>query len=132
MAVWLAHGGAALEEEEDLLEHLVVSCVLLLLHKTPAGADRLHEALDALRLHRDREAVQHTLELMEDAGLVFSTWGARATVPERNTFHIAPAGSQWLVNATEQLRCTEGFLGAFVARCGERLVPPAWLTREPG
>jgi DNA-binding PadR family transcriptional regulator len=131
MAVWsqLGPGAAVGEDEDDLLEQLVISCVLLLLHETPASSEELHEALAALRLNRDREVIQGTLELMEDAGLVFSTWGASATAPGRHTFHIAPAGSQWLVNATARLRSTEGFLGAFVARCGERLVPPAWSVR---
>jgi DNA-binding PadR family transcriptional regulator len=131
MAVWsqLGPGTTLGEDEDDLLEQLVISCVLLLLHETPASSDELHDALSALRLNRDRAVIQGTLELMEDAGLVFSTWGASARAPGRHTFHIAPAGSQWLVKATARLRSTEGFLGAFVARCGERLVPPAWSVR---
>jgi len=130
MAVWSepSPGPGAALGEDDLLEHLVISCVLLLLHETPASGEQLREALAALHLHHDPAVIQRALELMEDAGLVVSTWGAGATAPARHTFQIAPAGSQWLVNATTQLRSTEGFLGAFVARCGERFVRPAWPT----
>lgn len=110
------------EIEEDLLEHLLTACILLLLVETPASSARLHVALGALRLQEDAGAVQLTLEAMEDMGLVFSTWGPAATTPRRHTFHIAPAGDQWLHDATSELQCSRGFLGAFVARCGERLV----------
>jgi DNA-binding PadR family transcriptional regulator len=108
--------------EEDLLEHLLTACILLLLVETPACAEQLQPALAALRLDSDRGGVQRALEAMEDAGLVFSTWAPAGTTPGRHTFHIAPAGSHWLGGAVRRLRCSEGFLGAFVARCGERFV----------
>lgn len=110
------------EFEEDLLAHLLSACILLLLVETPASSEQLRVALGALRLHEDPGVVQRTLEAMEDVGLVFSTWGAAATTPRRHTFHIAAAGSQWLHDATDELQCSEGFLGAFIARCGERLL----------
>jgi DNA-binding PadR family transcriptional regulator len=62
---------------------------------------------------------------MEDAGLVFSTWGPFASSPERHTFHIASDGMQWLRHTADDLQSTEFFLGAFVARCGERCLTPA-------
>lgn len=108
----------------DLLAHLRKACVLLLLHETPASSRQLHEALGALRLQGTAAALQFTLEAMEDAGLMYSTWGPAATGPERHTFHIAPAGLQWLRHAAAELQSAEGFLGAFVARCGERFVTP--------
>jgi DNA-binding PadR family transcriptional regulator len=109
------------EHDEGLLEHLRTGCILLLLHETAACSVQLHSALAGLRLHEDPAALQCALEAMEDTGLVFSTWGPAATVPRRHTFHIAPAGDQWLRHAASDLRSTEGFLGAFVARCGEHL-----------
>lgn len=100
--------------EADLLEHLLTGCVLLLLHETSATRARLDDALAAVRLHEYSVSVQRVLEALEDDGLVFSTPGP--------TFHIAPAGTQWLCAAAGELRRSEGFLGAFLARCGERLV----------
>jgi DNA-binding PadR family transcriptional regulator len=113
-------------DDDELLAHLLTACVLLLLYEAPASSAQLHEALPALRLHEDPAVLQGTLEAMEDAGLVFSTWGPRATAPERHTFHIAPAGTQWLQASAEELQSTKGFLGSFVARCEERFVTPSW------
>lgn len=100
--------------EEDLLEHLLTGCVLLLLYETPATRAQLAAALDAVRLHESSATLERVLETMEDDGLVFSTSGP--------TLHIAPAGTQWLCEAAGELQRSEGFLGAFLARCGERLV----------
>jgi DNA-binding PadR family transcriptional regulator len=125
---WTSAGGqrwlsdVAQEQEEDLLEHLLTACVLLLLHETSASCAQLHDALTALRLQEDPAVLQATLEAMEDTGLIFSTWGPFATAPRRHTFHIAAAGRQWLRHAAGELQSAEGFLGAFVARCGERFV----------
>jgi DNA-binding PadR family transcriptional regulator len=110
------------DQDDDLREHLLTACVLLLLQERAATSAQLHSALGALRLLEDPAMLPRTLEAMEDSGLVFSTWGAGATVPRRHTFHVAPAGSEWLSRAAGELRRSEGFLGAFVARCGERLV----------
>jgi|GEM_PF-5586572 len=116
----------AVAEHEDLHSHLVSSCVLLLLVERPASSLQLHEALGALRLSEDPLlALQCALEVMEETGLVFSTWGPGASCPDRHTFHITPAGSLWLRHAIPQLRTAEGILGAFVARCSERFVTPS-------
>jgi DNA-binding PadR family transcriptional regulator len=111
--------------EEELFAHLLRACVLLLLYETPASSAQLHDALGSLRLHEDPAVLQETLEAMEDIGLVFSTWGPHATAPERHTFHIAPAGTQWLQVAADELQSTKGFLGSFLARCEERFVGPS-------
>jgi len=103
--------------DDDFLEHLRTACVLLLLHETPAATVELGNALATLRLDEHPAGIERVLETMEDDGLVFST-----SVPQPQTFHIALAGKQWLCDATGELRRTEGFLGAFVARCGEHLV----------
>ena len=109
---------------DDLLEHLLTAYALLLLHETPASSQELHDRLAALGFHEDPARLQRRLEAMEDLGLLFSTWGQSANAPERHTFHIAPEGTQWLRRAANELQRTEGFLGAFVARCGERFVAP--------
>jgi hypothetical protein len=100
--------------EEDLLQHLLTGCVLLLLHETSATRAQLDDALAAVRLHDYSVSMQRVLETMERDGLVFSTSGPM--------LHIAPAGTRWLCEAAGELQRSEGFLGAFLARCGERLV----------
>jgi DNA-binding PadR family transcriptional regulator len=112
-------------DDDALLAHLLTACVLLLLYETPATSAELQRALAALRLHEDPAVLQFRLEAMEDSGLVYATWGPGATAPERHTFHIADAGTQWLQHASDELRSTNGFLGSFVARYGERFVAQA-------
>ena len=112
-------------QDDELLALLLRACVLLLLYETPASSTQLHDALGALRLNEDPAVLQETLEAMEDIGLVFSTWGPHATAPERHTFHIAPAGTQWLQVAADELQNTKGLLGSFLARCEERFVAPS-------
>jgi DNA-binding PadR family transcriptional regulator len=112
-------------EDDALLAHLLTACVLLLLYETPATCEELHSALAALRLHEDPAVLQFRLAAMEDSGLVYATWGPRATTPERHTFHIAEPGLRWLELAADELRSTNGFLGSFVARYEERFVASA-------
>lgn len=112
-------------DDDALLAHLLTACVLLLLYETPATSTELHAALSALRLHEDPAVLQFRLEAMEDNGLVYATWGPRATEPERHTFHIAEAGLDWLKASADELRSTKGFLGSFVARYEERFIAPA-------
>jgi DNA-binding PadR family transcriptional regulator len=108
--------------QDEFLEHLLTACVLLLLHETPASSRGLHDGLADLGFDEDPARLQHTLEAMEDLGLLFSTWGQSANAPERHTFHVAPEGRQWLRQAASELQSTEGFLGAFVARCREHFL----------
>jgi DNA-binding PadR family transcriptional regulator len=103
-----------------LSEQLLTASVLLLLHDSPATSEDVCAELAPFGLHEQQTALQRRLESMEDAGLVFSTWGPAASAPERHTFHIAPEGMQWLRHAAGELESTEFFLGAFVARCAER------------
>ncbi len=110
------------EPDDDLREHLVTACVLVLLHETPATSAQLEGALAALRLRDWPGGLQRVLETMEEDGYVFSTWGPPPAGRQRHTFHIAPLGTQWLCEAAGELQQHEGFLGAFVARCGERLL----------
>jgi len=110
------------ESDEDLLEHLQTACVLLLLYETPATTAQLGDALAALRLSNCPAGIDCVLEAMEGDELVFTTLSPSTSVPPTQTFHIAPAGTKWLCRATGELRRSEGFLGAFVARCGEHLV----------
>ena len=100
--------------EDDLLGHLLTGCVLLLLHETSATRAQLEDALAAVRWRAYPVSLQRVLETMQDDGLVFSTAGP--------TLHIAPAGTRWLCEAAGELQRSEGFLGAFLARCGERLI----------
>ena len=100
--------------EGDLLEHLLTGCVLLLLHETSATPAQLEDALAAAPLREYLASLQPVLDAMEGDGLVFSTSGP--------TLHIASAGTRWLCNAAGELQRSEGFLGAFLARCGEHLV----------
>jgi DNA-binding PadR family transcriptional regulator len=108
--------------EDDLLERLETACVLLLLHETPASSAQLGDALAALRLRRYPTGLEQVLARMEADGLLFSTWGPSDAFPQCHTFHIAPAGAEWLRDAADELQRSQGFLGAFVARCGEHLV----------
>lgn len=109
---------------DDLIEHLLTACVLLLLHETPASSRELHDGLVPLGFDEDPARLQRTLERMEDLGLLVSTWGHSANGPGRHTFHVAPEGVQWLRQAANELHGTEGFLGSFVARCAEHFMTP--------
>ena len=100
--------------EDDLLEHLLTGCVLLLLHETSATRAQLDDALAAVPLREHLVNLPRVLETMQDDGLVFATAGP--------TLHLAPAGTRWLCEAAGELQRSEGFLGAFLARCGEHLV----------
>ena len=106
----------------DLAEHLLRACIVLELQRAPSSSAQLRRRLEPFSMDGETGDLQGLLEAMEGAGLLFSTWGPHASEPERHTFHVTPAGSEWLSSAVRDLHDSEAFVGVFVARYQERFV----------
>ena len=105
------------EPQGGLPRNYLRASLLLLIGEAPAHGYDLLDQIAQLGLRSvDPGGLYRTLRVMEDDGLVASSWEHSSAGPARRTYRLTDEGVEWLHAWAGALRESHRYLSAYLAR----------------